>query len=111
MEPPQGSDSQLAFFFNNTDWRLARLSIFPQPCTRKCRLRHRHFCRHFLSNRHGRYPASSAPYRTAEPDNVAFSFGWVERKLVRQAPCFLGRISFKSYFTGSEISADSDGIS
>ena len=88
-------------------------------------------------NRHGRYPALRAPHRTAEPYNVAFSFGWVERKLVREAPCFLGPVmrcqgrfnelcnrrwhkstafgseksTSKAVFARSEISSNSEGIS
>src|SRR5215813_3202013 len=92
MEPPQGGSSQLAFFSNHTYRRVARFSFFSQPCTGKCRLRYRHFFRNVFGNRHRRYPASSAPHRTAKPDDVAFSFGWVERKLVREAPCFLGPV-------------------
>src|SRR5262245_10770711 len=91
MEPPQGSDSPLAFFFNHTDWRLARLSIFPQPRTRKCRLCHRHFCRDVSGNRHGRYPASSAPHRTAKSNNLGFSSSWIERELVRKTTRFIAR--------------------
>src|SRR5262245_5649257 len=104
MEPPQGSHSQLAFFPNDTYWRPTRLSIFSQSWTGECRLRHRHFCRDFFGHRHGRYPASSAPHRTAEPRNLAFSFGRVERELVSEAPCFLvtDRALFSFIFMAAE---------
>src|SRR5215510_16145909 len=100
MEPPQGGHSQLAFFSNDTYWRAARVSIFPKSCTGKCRLRYPHFCRDVSGNRHRRYPASSAPHRTAKPDDVAFSLGRVERELVREAPCFLGRDDVNFVETG-----------
>src|SRR5262245_46666693 len=127
MEPPQGGHSQLSFFSTHTYRRVARLSFFSQPCTGKCRLRYRHFCRNVFGNRHRRYPASSAPHRTAKPDDVAFSFGWVERKLVREAPYFLAKREERSSrscsvatekFTlkscirgGTQISSDSKGVS
>ena len=78
-------------------------------------------------NRHRRYPASSAPHRTAKPDNVGFSFGRIERELVRKTPCFLARREERSSrscsvatekFTlkscirgGTQICSESKGVS